>query len=505
MEQAHSVCLLQLADRLRNVLAALDSCSREWVISKSLIACLSVGPVLNGEDNMSFVVLRGVPCRAWMRAVSLLSALVLSCPPVRADDWPQWLGPQRDGIWRETGIVERFPEGGPKIRWRTKIGAGYTGPAVADGRVYVMDRQVLPGTKKPTSEFMRGKIPGTERVVCLNEADGKVLWIHEYDCPYNVSYPLGPRTTPVVKDKRVYTLGTEGNLLCLDAEKGEVVWSRELKKNYKVEAPMWGFSAHPLLDGQKLICMVGGKGTIVVAFDKNTGKEIWRALEAREPGYCPPMIYEAGGTRQLIVWDAEAVHGLDPESGKVFWTEKDPSYMGMSISTPRKLGDLLFMTATFGHSTMLRLAADHPGAQVAWRGSKTTGFDSVFGTPYVEGDCVYGTSSNGELCCIKADSGKVLWKTLEPNGGRKNIRSADVFIVKNHDHFFLVNDLGDLIIADLSPKGYKQISRAHLLSPTSAAFSRDVLWSHPAFANRSVYMRNDKEIIAVSLAANGGN
>jgi outer membrane protein assembly factor BamB len=423
---------------------------------------------------------------------------------VRADDWPQWLGPQRDGIWRETGILDRFPEGGPKILWRTKIAAGYSGPAVADGRVYVTDHEAAPKTKKPAGALGRGTIPGKERVLCLDETDGKILWNHEYDCTYKVDRPSGPRTTPVVKDKRVYTLGTEGNLLCLDAENGKVIWSRNLKKDYRIDAPLWGFCGHPLLDGQRLICLVGGKGAVAVAFDKDTGNEIWKALSAREPGYCPPMIYEAGGTRQLIIWDAEAVHGLDPETGKVYWTQKVETAYGMSISTPRKLNNHLFLTSTMGHSMMLTLASDHPGAGVAWKGSKNTSFDSVFSTPFFEGDYVYGTSSKGELRCIEASSGKVLWKTMEPNDNRKNTNSADIFIIKNGDRFFLANELGDLIIAELSPKGYKQISRAHLLEPTTFDFGRKVLWSHPAFANRNAYMRNDKEIICVSLAADTG-
>src|SRR5262245_3252947 len=113
-------------------------------------------------------------------------AVVGSC--VRAEDWPQWLGPQRDGVWRETGIVEKFPDGGPKVRWRQKIGAGYTGPAVAQGRVYVMDRELAPDAKKPANDFIRGNIPGKERILCLNEADGTTLWTKEYDCPYTISY-----------------------------------------------------------------------------------------------------------------------------------------------------------------------------------------------------------------------------------------------------------------------------------------------------------------------------
>src|SRR6266446_4080680 len=121
----------------------------------------------------------------------------------RADDWPQWLGPKRDGVWRETGIVDKFPEGGPKVRWRQKIGPGYSSPAVAQGRVYLMDRELAPDAKKPANDFARGNIPGKERIICLNEADGAVLWTKEYDCPYTISYASGPRTTPIVHDKKV--------------------------------------------------------------------------------------------------------------------------------------------------------------------------------------------------------------------------------------------------------------------------------------------------------------
>jgi outer membrane protein assembly factor BamB len=432
------------------------------------------------------------------------TAVVVCGGPARGDDWPQWLGPQRDGVWRETGLLEKFPEGGPKVRWRQKIGQGYTGPAVAKGRVYVMDREVAPDAKKPSSEFARGNIAGKERILCLNESDGSTLWTKEYDCPYTISYASGPRTTPIVHDKKVYTLGAEGNLYCLDAEKGQELWSLDLKKEYKVKSPIWGFSAHPLLDGQKLICIVGGEGTTVVAFDKDTGKEIWHALSSKQPGYCPPMIYEAGGKRQLIIWTGEAVNGLDPETGKVYWTENADTHMGMAISTPRKLDNWLFLTGTFNHSKMFSLASDQPAAKLAWKGSKETSFDSVFGTPWAEGNCIYGTSSDGELCCIQAETGKRLWTTLQPNRDRKGVRSDDVFIVKvgeKGDRFVLFNELGDLILAEMNPKGYKQISSAHLLDPSNKAFGRDVVWSHPAFANKSVYARNDKEIICVSLAA----
>jgi outer membrane protein assembly factor BamB len=426
--------------------------------------------------------------------------LVLAAGVAWGDDWPQWLGPERDGVWRETGVLQKFPEGGPKIRWRTPVAVGYAGPAVAGGKVFVTDHVLASGSQYPKNQFQPVELPGKERVLCLNEADGKELWKHEYDCPYKLSYPYGPRTTPVVKDGSVYTLGAEGHLFCLDLNTGKPRWSHDFKKEYGAKTPLWGFSAHPLLDGPRLVCMVGGEGSIVVAFDKDSGKELWRALSASQPGYCPPMIYEAGGRRQLVVWDAENLSGLDPETGKVYWSQPAKTYMAMSIATPRKQGDELFTTAAMGFSMMVRLDPAKPTAEVLWQGDKKTGLSSVFSTPFFEDGYVYGSSGAGELVCIKADTGTKVWGTFAPNHGKK-LDCGDAFLVKNGDRFFLATEQGDLIIAKLSPKGYEEISRAHILEPTSPGMAgRIVVWSHPAFANRCAYMRNDKEIVCVSLA-----
>jgi outer membrane protein assembly factor BamB len=408
-----------------------------------------------------------------------------------ADDWPQWLGPQRDAVWRESGIVEKFPTNGPPILWRTTIGAGYAGPIVAEGRVYVADREAN---------------RRVERVLCLTEADGKLLWQYEYECPYSISYPAGPRVAPLVNGGKVYTLGAEGNLFCFDATKGTVLWSHEFKKDYGIKAPMWGFAGHPLLDGNRLICLVGGQGSTAVAFNKDTGKEIWRAVSASEPGYSSPIIYEAGGKRQLILWDADAANSLNPETGEAYWSEPFKCKAGMSIATPRKLGDLLFFTTFYSGSLMMRLDAAQPKASVAWRTAKvsemeTTYLNAVMCTPFLEDGYIYGVCSYGQLRCLKADTGERIWQTLKATTSGEPVRWANAFIVKNGNRFFLFNEKGDLIIAKLSPQGYEEISRAHLLAPTGEASGRAVLWSHPAFANRRVYARNDKEIICVDLAS----
>ena len=172
----------------------------------------------------------------------------------RADDWPQWLGPRRDSIWREPGLATAIPAAGLPVKWRVPVAGGYSGPAVADGRVYVMDYVAREGelVNGPNDRTLRA---GTERLLCLDAATGRLLWKHEYDCPYSISYASGPRCTPTVADGRVYALGAEGNLTCLHAISGAVLWSKDFKKEYRVATPIWGFCGHPLLVGKSLICL----------------------------------------------------------------------------------------------------------------------------------------------------------------------------------------------------------------------------------------------------------
>ncbi|MCU0787133.1 MAG: PQQ-like beta-propeller repeat protein [Verrucomicrobia bacterium] len=420
-----------------------------------------------------------------------------------ADDWPQWLGPQRDGVWRETGIVETFPGTGPNFRWRTAIGSGYAGPAVANGRVYVHDRKLAPDASNPSNPFDRGGIPGTERVLCLNERDGEVLWTHEYDSLYTVSYAAGPRVTPLVHKGRVYALGAEGHLCCLDAETGKEVWSRELTRDYGIKTPTWGFAGHPLVDGDKLICLVGGEGSVAVAFDRNTGKELWRALTAREPGYAPPMVYTFNGRRQLILWHPESVNGLDPETGEVLWSYPWDIRSGMSIPTPRQLDDRLFLTCFYNGSLMLRITDGDP--EVLWKSPKASEKDtlmlhSVMSTPVVNATNIFGCCSYGQFRCLRTETGERVWETFEPTTGKPE-RWGNAFIVQNGGRYFLFNERGDLIIARLAPEGYEEISRTRLIKPDNKDPHRSVVWSHPAFANRSVYARNDSEIVCADLAA----
>jgi outer membrane protein assembly factor BamB len=447
------------------------------------------------------------------RLLLALPVVCLAANLVHADDWPQWLGPRRDGVWREAGVLQQFPKDGPKVRWRADVGAGYSGPAVAGGRVFVTDFVPKPDARRPVNAFdEKTPVVGTERVLCLGAADGKVVWKHEYPCTYQVSYASGPRANPLVDGDRVYTLGTMGHLYCLETGKGGPVWSKDLRAEYKgsgkaAGGAWWGFSASPLIDGDKLICLVGGPGSIVVAFDKKTGKELWRAVSGPEAGYCPPMIYEQGGKRQLIIWHPGAVVSLDPETGKERWSQAFPIKAGLSIPTPRLDGDRLFITAFYDGSLMLNLKPDGSGATVAWQSKVkseqprlTTELHSIMPTPFVVDGHIYGVCSYGELRCLEEGTGKRLWMTREPTGGSET-RWANAFLVRHEDRFFLFNEKGDLIIAKLTPQKYEEIGRAHVLDPDNTLPSRPVIWSHPAFADRAMFARNDHHIVCVSLAA----
>jgi outer membrane protein assembly factor BamB len=446
-----------------------------------------------------------------------LAALIvfLLAAPAFADDWPQWLGPKRDGVWREKGIVKKLPKD-PNYVWRKPVAEGYAGPAVADGKVFVTDWVKAPDAKKPASGFAKSDMPGTERVHCLDARTGDSIWTHSYECPYRVSYAAGPRCTPLVAGDRVYTLGTMGDLFCLDVKTGKPVWSKNFPKDFGSKVPIWGFASHPLLDGDRLICVVGGANdSLAVAFDAATGKEIWRALQTLDsgghgPGYAPPMIAEVGQTRQVIIWSPEAVNGVDPKTGKVYWTQPWQLKAGLSIPTPRVEGDRLFLTAFYNGPLMLQLGQDHPAARVLWRARadvserKTDGLHSIISTPVIKDGYIYGVCSYGQLRCLRVDSGERLWEDLRatnPEGKTpKEERWGNAFLIPHEDRFFLFNEHGELILANLTPEGYDELGRVKVLEPTNPLVNRPVVWMHPAFANKCMYARNDKEIVCVSLA-----
>jgi len=423
---------------------------------------------------------------------TLLTALALFATASFADDWPQWGGPQRDLVWRETGIVKTLPTDAdgklPRV-WSAPIGEGYAGPAVADGRVFVTDRIV--------DESL-------ERVLCFDAETGRQLWHHDYRARYTVSYPAGPRSTPVVDGDRVYTIGAMGHMFCFNAESGKVLWQKNFVDDFGTNLPTWGMAAAPLVDGDQLITLVGGKdGALVVSFNKHTGQELWRSLDDPQIGYAPPVIFEFGGKRQLIVWHPEAVSSVDPANGKLIWEVPYRVRAGLSIMTPRRFGNRLFVASFYNGPRMLEVADDGLSANVVWSGKsdseiRTDGVHPIMCTPWFDGENIFSVCSYGQLRGLDAATGERLWETQAATGKG---RWWNAFLIPHEDRFFIHNEQGELIIARLSASGYEELSRGLLIEPTRPVQRRMTIWSHPAFALKSVFARNDREIVRVSLAA----
>ena len=431
------------------------------------------------------------------RTTAYFLLLVCALSPALADDWPEWRGKGRTGVWNESGILEKFPERGLTITWRTPVRAGFAGSAVAAGRVFVTDFARSPGMK------------GTERVLCLEEGTGKILWTREWDANYigiQDTYATGPRATPTVDGDRVYIVGGSGILLCLNVRTGAVLWQKDYVKDYGMQMPTWGITSAALVDGDRLIAIVGGQPDAkVMAFDKMTGKEIWRALPSdSEQGYCQPVIIEVGGVRQLIVWHPTAVASLNPATGKVYWQQPFRINMGMTLATPVLSGPHLLVSSFYNGSMLLELTGDK--SRILWKGKSaseidTDGLHAVVNTPVIQGDYLYGICSYGQFRCLNLKTGQRVWETLEVT--KEKARWASGFIVRHGDHYFINNDRGELIIARFTPQGYQELSRTKLIKPTSNSGNRRELgavnWSHPAYANGHILARNDEEIISASL------
>ena len=352
----------------------------------------------------------------------LLLVLAVSA---QAEDWPEWRGKGRLGVWTETGILETFPEEGLQIKWRTPIKGGYSGPAVAAGRVFVLDFTPA-GVNK-----------GVERLICLDEKTGRILWTREWEADYaGLSYPIGPRATPTVDGDRVYALGATGILHCLRVSNGAVLWKKDYVNDYGAPLPVWGMTSAPVVDGERLIALVGGvPDARVVAFDKMTGKEIWRSLPSPSgPGYGQPILIQAGGVRQLLIWHPQALASLDPGTGRVYWEQPFKVRAELTVATPVLSGSHLLVSSFYNGSMMLKLDPGKPGSRVIWKGKsdseiKSDGLHALITTPVVDGDYIYGICSYGQFRCLKAKTGERIWETFEVT--KERARWASGFIVRH--------------------------------------------------------------------------
>jgi outer membrane protein assembly factor BamB len=422
-----------------------------------------------------------------LRFLTLILAATVSlhlAPGAQAADWPQFLGPHRDGRWDETGILETFPKDGVKIRWRHRIGGGFSSPVVADGRVFVTDVEMT----QPTAR---------ERVHCFAEKSGEPLWIFSREEPYGEwtfvpERGAGPTATPIIEQDRIYVVAASGHTHCLNVKTGAVIWEKNIGKEYVVAEGSCRPS--PLIEGGLLILFTGAKpGASVLAVDKMTGKEVWKALDDQVSN-SSPLAVTVAGRRQLIVWSDNALTSLDPATGRTYWREAMTTSGNDSTASPVTQGNRLLVSGL-----MLELSGDPPAATFRWPENRAPSKRLLSNTsnPMWQGDYIYSARSSGDLVCLEAATGKQLWST---NSVTKPKNGASINITPQGGEYFLFTDEGNLIRAQLSPVGYLEISRSHLIDPTWPFAGAKYVYAPPAFADLHIYARSEAEIVCASLA-----
>ena len=429
--------------------------------------------------------------------LTCLAILMTSAAPLRAEDWPRWGGPRGDETWHGPEIPERWPEGGLPETWRATIGGGYSGVAVANGRVYVQDHVAAPTGKngdEPSGDTPADKPVArgeTEGVLCFDLATGRPLWSHRYPVAYEkLDYGSGPRAMPTVHDGRVYTLGAVGHVHCLDAVTGRVLWSHDAVAAWGAKLPLWGLAASPLIVGELVVFHPGvPEDGCLVACRQSDGEVAWRS--GGDPaGYATPVLIDAPSGRQLVAWTPEHIVGMSPETGRIHWKVPYKVTYGVSIATPLYHDGIVFVSGYWEGSKAIRLGAKAEVAELLWEDNRH--LRGLMAQPIRRGGHVYTLDKQYGVTCFELATGRKLWddkNTLTPRG-----RNPQVTLtwLGDSDRMIGLNADGELVQARLSPDGFRELARAKVIEPAPPS---GVIWAHPAYAEDKVVMRSDRELV----------
>jgi outer membrane protein assembly factor BamB len=399
-----------------------------------------------------------------------LSLSVFICGQLFAADWPQFLGPDRNGVSAETGLLQTWPKEGPPVVWQMDVGEGFSGPVVAGGSLVLFHR-----------------VGDKEVVQCLGAADGKEKW--KFSSPTDYRDQLGkgdgPRATPVIAGDRVYTLGAAGKMHCLKLDNGDKVWERSLWSDYNSSLGYFGAGTSPIVEGDLVLVNVGGKGAGIVALNKDTGKEVWKATD--DPSsYSSPVAATIDGVRSVIFFTRTGLQVLDPAKGTVRaslrWRAKIDA--SVNAATPLVLDGHVFLTASYGTGAIL-LKVKSDGVEKVWDGDET--LSAQFNTPLRRGDYLYGFDGRqdyheSKLRCVEWKTGKVRW-TQKGFGCGSAVLADGNLIILDED--------GSLVLAETNPDGYKEKARARVL--------KGVCRAQIALADGHLYGRDDNKLVCWNL------
>ena len=404
--------------------------------------------------------------------IPVLAIVLAACMSLGAD-WPQWLGPNRNGVSTEIVAPWSSP---PTVHWRLPVGDGNGGPVVSNGRVYLLTKV---------------KDKNAEEVLALDAASGKEIWRTPYDRPeFKSLYGNGARSTPTVVDGKVYTMGITGILSCFNAADGKILWQANPTDEFKATRLVFGSALSPLVEGGKVFVMAGGKGGVIAAYDAATGKVVWSETKD-QASYASPIGIGTGADREIIFLAQSGIVALTPGEGNELWRAPLVDKLMETSSTPAICGDVLLASSiTFGAMGLdLKKENGNQGAKL-WTNPDLTCY---FATPVpvgtdhfyvVTGSRPFSRTTVATLQCVEAKTGKVLW--TRPKVGKYHasiMRTGD-------DKLVMLEEGGDLVLLQPDPKEYRELARTKVCGET---------WAHPALANGRFYLRDNKEMICFTL------
>lgn len=402
----------------------------------------------------------------------ILSLLVMGSSVSRLsadEDWPNWRGPHANGHWDAPPLLESWPEKLPVI-WEAKVGPGFSGLAVAGGRVYTLDRQAE-----------------TERIVCFDAGGGRLLWTSAYKADYgDLDHGKGPRSTPTIHQGRVYTLGAVGHVRCLDAITGETIWKKDLVRELKARQPTWGFAASPVIYRDAVILHAGAKPNgCFIAFDARTGEERWRVGD--DPaGYCTPILAKDGSRELLLAWTPEHVMVVAPQNGKLIGQVDYKVTMGVSIATPIYHEKTLFVSGYWEGAKAIKLSGND--IELAWEENRY--LRGLMAQPLYRDGHIYLLDKQHGIVCCRLETGEIVWTDKNRLTPRARDPQATLVWVGKSDRAICLNAGGELVLCRFTPDGYAELTRSKVCGET---------WAHPAYSGNRVYLRDDSRLACIEL------
>ncbi len=419
-----------------------------------------------------------------IRSFSLcfLCACVLS-PPARGDDWPQWRGPERTGLSKETGLLKEWPKGGPKLLWERKdIGGGYSTPVNVGDRVYLMvDRK------------------GEEFVLALAVKDGAEIWatrVGKVGANTGPQYP-GARSTPTVDGDRIYALGSDGNLASLDKATGKVIWSKNLKKEFDGVPGMWAYSESVLIDGDLVVCTPGGKTATLVALKKTDGDKVWTCAvpDGNTAGYASPIAVEVSGVRQYVQFLGSGVVGVEAKTGKFLWRYDKTKDQAANMPTPVFHDDCVFTSTSRNGSGLNRIKVSKDkvsSEEIYFNRTKLNGLGGIVRV----GEFLYSSNARGELTCLDFKTGEEKWHDASVGTASLCYAEGMLYVRGQGGTGFGPEQPPWVALVEATPTGYKEHGRFeqpdHGTRPA---------WPHPVVANGRLYLRDGNVLLCYDVKA----